>query len=562
MTPLYWKGALFLSTPYGEVLSLDPANGTVRWRTDTNIDVSRPYAEGFTSRGVAVWSHSDVSGQQCDDRVFVATVASEMVALDAHSGLPCLQFGDRGKVRLDTGVALQGSLVESWDYSVTSPPTVVGDVIVVGSSVRTNGRAGTASGVVRAYDAATGSLLWRFDPIPRSPDHPAWKEWSPEDAARTSGGNVWGVMSADENLGIVYLPTASPGPDSFGGLRRGRNDFANSIVALDAESGSLIWSFQTVHHDLWDYDVAAQPVLASMRKEGRDVDVVVIGTKSGSLFVLNRVTGEPLVPVVELPVPESDVAGENAWPTQPFPTWPTLQERYLSPDEAFGVTDSDEKSCRDSMAGLRNEGTFTPPSVRGTLAWPGFWGGVNWDGMAFDPVRRVLIVTVKRLATVVQLHPIPSGLQHGFGVPYSATRRPLVAPSGIPCTPPPWSLLIALDLDAKETLWTAPLGAIPSLAYDERASEWGSLAFGGPLMTEGGLVFVGASQDDQFRAFDIETGDVLWETGLPAGGQATPMTYVHDGLQYVVIAAGGRAGIGSPGDWLVAYVLGPPEPGQ
>ncbi len=557
MTPLYWKSRLFVSTPHGQVLALNPGDGTIQWRFDTDVDLSVLYVEGFTSRGVAVWSRRNGSGGVCADRVIVATVASELVALDAHSGRPCSRFGTEGRVRLDTGVEIPGTVVETWDYSTTSPPIVVGDLVVVGSSVRTNGGGGTASGVVRAYDADTGVLRWSFDPIPRSPDHKAWDFWTPETAVRTAGGNVWGVMSADEDLGLVYLPTSSAGPDSYGGLRPGRNDFANSIVAVDAASGSVVWSFQVVHHDLWDYDVAAQPVLVSMRRNGGDVPAVVVGTKSGSLFILDRRTGEPLIPVAELPVPTSDVPGERAWPTQPFPRWPTLQERYLSPDSVFGVTGVDRVACRTEMARLRNEGTFTPPSLEGTVVWPGFWGGVNWDGMAWDPSRRVLIVALKRLATVVELQPISAGIRPALGVPFNATRKPLVAPSGVPCTPPPWSLVIALDLDTETTLWTAPLGTVPSLTFLEAAAEWGSLAFGGPLVTEGGLVFIGASQDDHIRAFDIETGRVLWTAKLPAGGQATPMTYQHEGVQYVVIAAGGRAGIGSPGDWIVGYSLEP-----
>lgn len=556
VTPVFLKGALFLSTPHGHVLALDPSDGSIKWRLDTGVDVARRYAEDLTSRGVAVWSRPTPTGAPCDDRVFVATVAAELFAIDAKSGGPCTGFGDEGKVDLREGVALGAGGVNLADYSVTSPPTVVGDLVVVGSAVRTTGQGGAASGLVRAYDAVSGLLRWAFDPLPRSPSHAAARHWEGGTAGHTAGGNVWGGISADPKGEVLFLPTASAGPDSYGGLRRGRNDFANSVVALDVKTGAVLWSFQVVHHDLWDYDVAAQPVLGDFRRDGRNPAAVFVGSKSGSLFVLDRRTGEPLIPVEDVPVPGSDVPGEVTWPTQPFPVWPTLQGRRLSPDSAFGVTKADREVCRNELNRLRNEGTFTPPSLGGSVVWPGFWGGINWDGLAWDPERRILMVTMKRLATVVEVYELYGPSSPGTEHPRFGSRRvPLVAPSGIPCTPPPWSLVIALRPDEREILWTAPLGTVPSLSELPGAGRWGSLSFGGPLVTGGGLVFIAASQDDRIRALDTETGRELWGADLPAGGQSAPMTYLHEGDQYVVIAAGGRGGIGSAGDWVVAYRL-------
>jgi quinoprotein glucose dehydrogenase len=339
-------------------------------------------------------------------------------------------------------------------------------------------------------------------------------------------------------------------------------------VALRASTGEVVWSFQVVHHDLWDYDVPAQPTLIELRRDDELVPAVVVATKMGFLYVLHRETGEPLLPVEERPVPASDVPGETAWPTQPFPVRPApLHELELSPDDAFGLTDEDRAFCRNWIAGLRNEGVFTPPSLEGTLIWPGFGGGATWGGVAWDPERHIVVTPLIRLAMTVRLHARADfdrarrgpedGRQYTAqeGTPYGMSRMPLVTAAGVPCSPPPWGKLVAVDLATGELRWERPVGRVPALADVEGSEAWGSVLFGGPLVTAGGLVFLGASQDDHVRAFDIDTGELLWEHELPAGGQATPMTYRVGGRQYVVIAAGGRSGIGTPGDHLVAFAL-------
>ncbi|MGQ0767374.1 MAG: outer membrane protein assembly factor BamB family protein [Gemmatimonadota bacterium] len=496
------------------------------------------------------------------------TVDARLIALDARSGAPCVEFGERGTVHLARGAGIAGADVSPLHLSVTSPPAIAGELVIVGSTGRDRGGSDRPSGVVRAFDVRSGALAWAFDPIPRRSTDTGWAAWSPEAARSTVGANVWSVISVDEERDLVFLPTASASPDFYGGDRPGRNDFANSIVALRASTGRVVWSFQVVHHDLWDYDVAAQPVLATIRRHGIDTPVVIAGTKTGMIFVLDRETGVPIYPVEERPVPPSDVPGELAWPTQPFSLQPLpLLGTRLTPDSAFGADAADRAFCREAIAGLRADGIFTPPSLHGTLLWPGFWGGINWDGMAWDPERQRLVTTLKRVAMVVKLHkrddvigPSTPGdgqeLVRQVGAPYAATRGPLIAPSGNPCSPPPWGSIVALDLGTDASIrWKRPLGSVPWLSRYGAYRDWGSLVFGGPLTTAGGLVFVAASQDDKLHAFDIDTGQLLWEHQLPAGGQASPMTYVLDGKQYVVIAAGGRAGVGSPGDWIVSFAL-------
>lgn len=569
-TPIMRNRTLYVSTPLNRVLALDPVSGASRWTFDPKLDRNRRYPEGFTSRGVAVWVDSVGSANAtCATRVFLATVDARLIALDGARGAPCEGFGRDGAVSLDRGAGIAGRDASPTDLTQTSPPTVVGDVVVVGSAVRESRRPDAASGVVRAFDVRTGALRWSFDPIPRRPTDAAWSAWRPSAALSTVGANVWSLISADAARDLVFLPTASAAPDFYGGERPGRNDFANSIVALRASTGALVWSFQVVHHDLWDYDVSAQPVLATIRRSGRDVPAVIVGTKTGMIFVLHRETGVPLLPVEERAVPPSDVPGESAWPTQPFALRPPpLLGTQLTSESAFGVDAAERAYCRDALRRLRNDGIFTPPSFQGTLEWPGFWGGINWDGLAWDPEHQRIVTTVKRVAMVVRLHrrgdpDARSNPDEGreymtqSGTPYGATRMPLIAPSGTPCTPPPWGSILAVDFSESDASvrWNRPLGTVPWLSHFSRYREWGSIVFGGPLVTAGGLVFVAASQDGMFRAFDVDDGSHLWEYQLPAGGQAAPMTYVVDGQQFIVIAAGGRSGIGSPGDWIVAFAL-------
>ena len=570
VTPLMRDGALYLSTPLNRVLALDPETGEERWVFDPDIDEERGSSEGLISRGVSAWSDPDNPVGACARRIYVATIDARLIALDGDTGDPCSDFGESGTVDLSRGVAVNDREVDRRDYLVSSPPAVINGAIVVGSAIGDNRRKDVESGVVRAFGARDGRLLWSFDPIPRSPEHPAADLWTESAMRETGAANVWSIISADPERDMVFLPTGSAAPDFYGGDRPGSNSFANSVVALRASTGEVLWSFQVVHHDLWDYDVPAQPVLVELRRDGQEVPAVVVGTKMGHIFVLHRETGGPLLPIEERPVPASSVPGEEAWPTQPFPIAPPpLHDTELSADDAWGLSEEDREFCRSWMSRLENQGIFTPPSLDGIMMWPGFAGGINWGGIGWDPQRQTMVTTVKRLAMFLQLHTRQDydtgdrveGRQYTGqrGTPYGMSRQPLVSPSGLPCNPPPFGKLVAVDLTDGTIRWERPLGSIPELADVPGSEDWGSLVFGGPLVTGGGLTFIGAGQDDRIRAFDTETGELLWEQELPAGGQAAPMTYRVGGRQYIVQVAGGRGGIGSAGDYIVAFAL-PDDP--
>lgn len=571
VTPLLWGGTLYLSSPYGSVIALDAATGAHRWVFETGTILDVPYLEGLTTRGVALWVGPDsLSAAHCAVRVFATTVDARLFALDAADGTPCRDFGKEGVIALTEGVAPSGATLSPGHYSTTSPPLVLDSSVIVGSAVNGHLVRSGVPGVVRAFHARSGELRWTFDAVPRTELDPNASGWTRQAMRETGGGNVWAPIAGDAERDLVFLPTASASPNHWGGGRPGRNERANSVVALRASTGQLVWAFQLVHHDLWDYDVATQPLLIEWLRGGDTLPALVAMNKAGSVFALDRLTGAPLHDVVERTVPGSDVPGEMVSTTQPFsPFTPLLHGAKLTPDSAFGINAEERSFCRDWLTSTRTQGAFTPPSFEGTVVWPGVWGGPNWDGAAWDPKRRLLVVPVRRLATVVQLVsrdsvrnlPTPLLGEQRFrysGAPYFVRRMPLVAPSGIPCTPPPWSALVALDVDNSEVRWSRALGTVPALADRAEANQLGSLAFGGPLLTASGLVFIAASQDDHIRAFDLENGNLLWEHQMPAGGQAAPLSYMLNGRQYVVIVAGGRGGIGTAGDFVIAFAL--PEP--
>ena len=554
-TPLLVEGRLLVGTPLNRVVAIDPSNGTELWRYDAELDLDQKFAEGFVSRGVSAWKDQTLSaGEVCRIRTFLGTMDARLIAVDGETGEACRDFGRRGTVRLDVGVGN----VEKGEYSVTSPPAVIGDVVVVGSSLGDNRRVDMERGTVRGFDARTGEMLWAWDPIPRSPEDPGWDTWTPESAARNGGANAWGPISGDPERDAVYIPVGSAAPDFYGGERPGDNLFSDAIVALRASTGEYLWHFQVVHHDLWDYDIAAQPSLVTLTVDGAERDAVVVSTKMGLVFVLDRDTGEPLFDVEERPVPASDVPGEVASPTQPFPTKPPpLHPLGFTADDVWGATPEDRAACQALVDAFRHDGMYTPPSLEGTLMFPGYGGGVNWGGGAIDQENKSLIVNLLRLAFWVKLSPRESPNRgNQKGTPYTMSRAALVAPNELPCNKPPWGTLARVDLESGEIAWQVPFGANPELAEVPGAEDWGSLNMGGPIVTAGGLIFIAAARDDVLRAYDIETGEELWQGPLPAGGQATPMTYEVDGKQYVVIAAGGHASLGTTiGDSVVAFAL-------
>ncbi len=562
-TPILVDGTLYLSTPFNRVIALNPETGKEKWTYDPKVDLTKGYSE-VTSRGVSTWV--DRSKRR---RIYMATIDARLIALDGASGELCKDFGQDGQVDLTRDVRL----VDRGDYQVTSPPAVIGNLLIVGSTLGDNRGVELERGVVRAYDARTGKLQWSWDPIPKSVDDPARKTWQGESAMRTGAANAWSIISVDPERNLVFVPTSSPSPDYYGGERKGSNLYANSVVALRASTGKIVWHFQVVHHDLWDYDVASQPVLITMKRNGRNVPAVAVGTKIGHLFVLHRETGKPLFPVEERPVPQSTVAGEEASPTQPFPVMPrSLVPQKFTADDAWGMTPADRDACREQMKNLRSEGVFTPPSLEGTIAVPGNVGGMNWSGMSYDPKRGLLITNTNRLAFLVKLIPrdeYNKGRSSGennrlkgefgrqTGTPYAMYREPLRAPSGAPCNAPPWGALTAVDLATGAVRWEVPLGQIPQLAMVPESSKWGSFNLGGSIITAGGLVFIAAAMDNYLRAFDVETGRELWKAELPASAQAMPMTYQgKDGKQYIVICAGGHGKLGTKmGDSVIAFTL-------
>ncbi|HEX8088269.1 MAG TPA: pyrroloquinoline quinone-dependent dehydrogenase [Blastocatellia bacterium] len=568
-TPILVDGTLYLSTPFSRVIALDPETGKQRWAYDPKVDLSLNYSE-VTSRGVSTWVDSEPNaGAAARRRIFVATLDARLCALDATTGAPCKDFGQDGQVDLTRDVRL----TKKGQYQVTSPPAVIGDLVIVGSSMGDNRGVEVERGVVRAYDARTGTLRWRWDPIPQDEKDPARKSWKGAGAGRTGAANAWSIISADPARDLIFIPTSSPSPDFYGVERIGSNLYANSVVALRASTGKVIWHFQVVHHDLWDYDVAAQPMLITVKRNGRDVPAVVVGTKMGHIFILHRETGKSLFPIEERAVPRSNVPGEETSPTQPFPVLPRpISPSRLAPDDAWGATPADRDWCRDRIKALRSEGIFTPPSFEGTVMFPGNVGGINWGGMAYDAKRGLLVTSTNRLATVVRLIPRrefeelkKSGegnrLQGEFGLmsdDYLAYREPLRAPGGAFCNPPPWGALTAINLSTGAVRWEVPLGTIPQLSSARKSSEWGSINLGGAIVTAGGLVFIAATMDNYIRAFDVETGKELWKAELPASAQATPMTYSigDDGKQYLVVAAGGHGKLGTAkGDYVVAFAL-------
>ena len=557
-TPLMLDGRLYLSTPFNRVIALDPTTGQQLWAFDPKLDRAKPYGDGLINRGLAAWR--DPKGPTtaiCGLTLFEATLDARLVAVDAATGAPCPRFGIGGEVSL-RGVAryLPGP------YHMTSPPIALDGVVVVGSAIDDNARAEMPDGVVRGFDAKTGKLLWSWEPLER-PKGIADKDW------KTGAGNAWSVLSADPARHAVLIPTGSASPDYWGGLRPGDNRWANSVVALDVRTGKLKWGFQLVHHDLWDYDTAAAPMLTRFKLNGRSVQAVIAGNKTGMVFALDPATGHPVLPVEERPVPPSTLFGEKSSPTQPFPTsTPALVPQSQGPEAVWAISDADRKVCTDTIGAMSGHAMFSPPSEAGILAIPGNVGGINWSGFAWDGVNGRLIVSVSNLPAKVRMIPAAKFVKgdHGdlraettmqMGTPFAMSREFLRAPSGLPCIKPPFGELMAVDLGAGKIVWRVPLGSLEELAPGVGHIAKGSIVLGGPIVTASGLIFQGGTLDRTLRAFSAETGKELWSTELPASAHATPMTYEAAGKQYVVVAAGGSAKIDEErqGDALVAYAL-------
>ena len=547
--------ALVYCTPFNRVIALDPGTGLQRWGFDPKID--RRGTRTFRCRGVSYAEEKSIPADaQCRHRLYLATHDRKLWAIDAKNGQPCEGFGSGGVVEL---FGEEGYV--PGDISSSSAPTVAGGLVVVGSGIIDFSRATTPRGTVSAFSSLTGGLVWQFDPLLGH--------------ARSGAANVWAPISVDEENGLVYLPTSAASPDYFGVDRPGDGLYANSIVALDLQSGELRWHFQHVRHDLWDYDTPAQPILFQWTKDGQSIPALVQVTKQSYVFVFNRLTGEPLWEITEQPVPPSQIAGEMVSPTQPKPVAPPpLVNSFLMPDDAWGLTPWDRGHCAKQIAQLNNLGLFTPTSEKLSLMYPGSLGGANWGGGALVGNTGKLLVNINNTAFTGQFIPTPANElveartdhpENGErmqvtmqGTPYNIEIGALMSPLGIPCNEPPWGKLVAVDLYKGVIDWEVALGSVHEMGPVTAPFHinWGTPNLGGGVATAGGVFFIGATMDRQIRAFDINTGDTLWKYTLPSDATATPMTYVYKERQYVVINAGGHYMFQRGyGDYLYAFAL-------
>ncbi|MBV2186795.1 MAG: glucose/quinate/shikimate family membrane-bound PQQ-dependent dehydrogenase [Rhizobium sp.] len=563
VTPLKVGDTLYLCTPHNWAIAVDAATGKEKWKFDPNAGLN-PDRQHQTCRGVTYYADPAAkAGAECAARVYLPTSDARLIALDAATGKVCESFADKGTLRLEAGMPYNPA---GYYYS-TSPPVIAAGKIIIGGAVNDNYSTKSQSGVIRAFDVDTGALVWNWDSGNPAQTAPI----GPGETYTANSPNSWSVFSVDEQLGLVYVPLGNQVPDQIGiGRSESVEKYASSIVALDINTGADRWVRQTVHHDLWDMDVPAQPVLLDITtKEGTAVPALVGPTKQGDIYLLDRRTGQPILPISEIPAPGGAIEGDFTAPTQPI-TELTFRPDRLEEKDMWGVTLIDQMMCRIAFRKLKYDGQYTPPSLEGTLVYPGNFGTFNWGSVAVDPERQVMFGMPTYLAFTSRLVPrdqVPpreqdekgseQGLNRNDGAPYGVYMGPFLSPFGIPCQAPPWGTVAGADLRTGKIAYQHRNGTVMDMTPLPLPFKVGVPGIGGPMITKGGVVFLGAAVDNYLRAYDLTTGEELWKARLPAGGQATPMTYEQDGRQYVVMVAGGHGSVGTkPGDYVIAYRLG------
>lgn len=561
VTPLKVGNWLYLCTPHNLAISVNATTGEERWRYDPKVG-EQTQRQHQTCRGVAYYQSTTVpQGQHCSARIFLPTSDARLVALDAETGQVCPDFGEAGNIDLTANMPYKPA---GYYYS-TSAPLVAGGKVIIGGAVNDNYSNKSPSGVIRAYDAETGKLVWNWDS--GNPD--VTTPLGPDETYTANSPNMWSTPSADERLGLVYVPLGNQTPDQLGmGRSANVEKYSSSITALDLATGKVRWVRQTVHHDLWDMDVPAQPSLLDITTASGEVPALVGPTKQGDIYVLDRRTGDPIIPLSEVPAPGGAIPEDFTAPTQPISDL-TFAPPPLRGRDMWGITLFDQLACRIKFAKLRYEGRYTPPSLEGSLIYPGNFGVFNWGSVAVDPVREVMFGMPTYLAFVSRLVPrdqVPppgggggseQGLNRNEGSPYAVILKPFLSPLGIPCQQPPWGYVAGADLRTGKVVYRHRNGTVYDMTPLPLPLKVGVPGIGGPIITAGGVAFLGATVDNYLRAYDVTTGEQLWRTRLPAGGQSTPMTYTaDDGRQFVVMVAGGHGSVGTkPGDYVLAYAL-------